>query len=178
MLLHLVRHGESTWNVEGRLQGQTPHPELTARGRAQADAAGRELEASGIVRIWTSDLTRAAQTATIIASRVPVEVRPTELLREQGLGSLEGRLTRELHPEPTPEGRHVSEVRWGGGESLEDVHRRLAQFVAMLDADGDDVALVSHGDTLRVLLALLDGRSHREVRWAPIANGAVLHVER
>lgn len=66
MELLLVRHGESTWNVAGRMQGQTASPALTDRGRRQAVEAGAQLLALGAERLLTSDLLRARQTAAII----------------------------------------------------------------------------------------------------------------
>lgn len=179
MILYLVRHGESTWNVEGRLQGQTHEPRLTERGRAQAQDAGRRLQHCEVRRILSSDLARAVETAEILGEALGLPVGTTPLLREQALGDMEGKIAMELRAEPTPPGEDISEIRWGGGESLQDVWLRLSSFVDGLrdeDAAGDAI-LVSHGDTLRVLLALLDGRSHREVDWAPIANGQVLRRE-
>lgn len=164
--VHLVRHGQSSWNVERRLQGQTAHPPLTALGRDQALRAAERL--AGIdAPIISSDLVRARETAEIIAAGRPVRI--DERLREQALGDLEGRLTSELSAQPV-EGE-ISEVRWGGGESLQDVYARLADFFAEYEGD---LILVTHGDTLRVALALLDGRTHRDVDWAPIPNGAVV----
>ena len=183
MTIHLVRHGQSTWNVEGRLQGQIAHPELTPLGRAQAGEAAAVVRKrcaghGPAVRLLSSDLVRAAQTADVIAQRlaVPVELEPA--LREQGLGRLEGRLTRELTGEPTPEGVDVTEVRWGGGESIEDVHDRLGRlFTRVLPSAEGDLVLVTHGDTLRVAIAWLLGRSHREVDWDPAPNGSVTTLE-
>ncbi len=119
MTVHLVRHGQSTWNVEGRLQGQTVHPELTERGRREAAEAAALLRArcpgtGEDVGLICSDLVRAAQTAAVIGQVLGVSVEQDVALREQGLGVLEGRLTKELVPEPTPEGLDITEVRWGG----------------------------------------------------------------
>ena len=176
--LHLVRHGQSEWNLEGRLQGQTPHVPLTAVGREQAAAAGRLLAGSGVDAVLTSDLLRARQTADVIGTLLDVVPLVEPALREQALGSLEGRLTRELTAEPTPAGVHVSEVRWGGGESVADVHARMGRFLARLTVDppGESVVLVSHGDTIRVALAVLRGLGHREVEWMEVPNGSVTTV--
>ena len=178
MILHLLRHGESTWNAQRRLQGQTMGVPLTELGRQQAQAAAAELASVPLAAVWSSDQVRAVQTADIIAAPHQLTPRLTPLLREQALGSLAGRLTSELTPEPVPEGQHISEVRWGGGESLADVAVRLRVLLDELrvaHAPDDQVVLVSHGDALRVLLALLDGRTHREVDWVPLPNCGV-HV--
>lgn len=181
--VHLVRHGQSTWNLEGRLQGQTPHPGLTDLGRDQAASAAALLRERlhGVdpsrIHLLSSDLERALQTAELIAPVLGVAIEMEPALREQGLGRMEGRLTGELTAEPTPEGRHVTEVRWGGGESIEDVHRRVGAFLeSVLDGCSDHLILVTHGDTLRVALAWLDGRDHREVTWDLVPNGSVTSV--
>lgn len=178
-VIHLVRHGESTWNLEGRLQGQTHGVPLTERGRRQArEAAGVLAErVDGRVGIWSSDQVRALETARVIGERLGCPVTETPALREQGLGDLEGRLTSELTAEPTPAGCHVSEVRWGGGESIRDVHVRVGAFLGELPREPlDHVVLVTHGDTLRVALAWLEGRSHRDVSWRVVGNGEVVTV--
>ncbi len=69
---------------------------------------------------------------------------------------------------PVPEGMHISEIGWGGGESVAEVHQRMRRLLDWLkpQLDGDDVVvLVGHGDALCVLQALLAGRGHREVEW-------------
>lgn len=176
--IHLVRHGQSTWNAERRLQGQTHHPPLTPAGRDDATRAAGEL--AGLIsgrpaRLVSSDLVRARQTADIIGTRLGLAVHEERALREQHLGTMEGRLTAELHPEPVPEGMHISEVRWAGGESLRDVHDRLsAFFAAVLPTAPEHLVVVTHGDTLRVARAVLTGRSHREIEWDLVANGAVV----
>lgn len=179
MELYLVRHGESTWNVEKRLQGQTAEVPLTNRGLAQAAAAAAALTGHRIDALWSSDLLRARQTAQTIGDLLGIHPRWTSYLREQGLGELEGRFASELQPEPVPEGKHITEVAWGGGESIQQVHQRLQKFCGQLRKEqccDDRVVLVSHGDTLRVLLAVLAGKGHREVAWVPIANGSVTRV--
>lgn len=185
--VHLVRHGQSTWNVEGRLQGQTVHPPLTSQGRVDAKRAGDRLAAivgAADVAIISSDLVRASQTAEAIentllefGAAVTGPATFTAALREQHLGDMEGRLTKELTPQPVPEGLHISEVRWGGGESLLDVHTRLRDFFeATLPQAPAHLVLVTHGDTLRVARALLTGRTHRDVEWDAVPNGAVITV--
>lgn len=185
LTIHLVRHGRSTWNDEGRLQGQTVHPPLTTLGEQQATAAAHHLIGaigSAPVTVISSDLVRASQTAAVIASALGAAVRLDPALREQALGVMEGVLSRDLTPQETPKGAHVSEIRWGGGESIEDVHRRVGAFfdreLRQVRADSlHHLVLISHGDTIRVMDAWLRGRGHREVDWdLTVANGEVLTV--
>lgn len=164
------------WNVEGRLQGQTMDVPLTETGFIEAAHAAAELMDRPLRAVRTSDQLRAVQTANLVAARHDLTPEPTVLLREQSLGELEGRLASELTEQPVPDGQDISEVRWGGGESIADVHLRMRELVTGLleDFDADDeVALVSHGDALRVLLAVLEGRGHREVDWSLYGTGAV-----
>ena len=80
-----VRHGQSTWNVLDRMQGQTAHPPLTELGRQQASQVAQTLATRGVTRILSSPMVRAQETAAIIGDRLglPVEVEP--LLAEQDL---------------------------------------------------------------------------------------------
>lgn len=180
MILHLLRHGQSLWNVEQRVQGQTHGVPLTADGVRQAERARDLLRDVPLTAVLTSDQVRARQTANVVAAAHGLPVRETELLREQALGALEGKHYDELEEETTPEGMHVSEVRWGGGESMADVAARLRILVDELRAefsDGDHVLLVSHGDTLRILLAILDGGGHRDVDWVTYITWPNGHIE-
>ncbi|MFC8502857.1 histidine phosphatase family protein [Pedococcus sp. NPDC057267] len=180
VVVHLVRHGQSEWNVQGRLQGQSPAPGLTPLGREQARSAAELLarRVNGPVALVSSDLTRARETAETVAARLGVATRIDRGLREQGLGTLEGRLTRELRPEPTPDGVDVGDVRWGGGESLRDVHERVCDLLhRLLPTAPQHLVLISHGDTIRVLRAALAGSDHHALDWSTaIGNGWVRSV--
>lgn len=145
MELLLVRHGESTWNVAGRMQGQTASPELTDRGRRQGVRAGAELLALGAERLLTSDLVRARQTAAIIGRTLQLEPEAAPLLRERHYGAWQGsditqaiRATRSL-----PDHERVP-----GGESLVDVRRRWAALVIALGDIRGPVVLVTHGNLI------------------------------
>jgi len=87
--LLLVRHGETDWNADGRLQGQTDRP-LSDYGRRQARKLAEALEGEELEAIYSSDLARARQTAEIVGERLglPVELDPE--LREKDWGTWEG----------------------------------------------------------------------------------------
>jgi len=188
--LHLVRHGQSTWNVVGLVQGQIHHPELTDLGRLQAAAAARLLAGSGATRLLTSDLCRAVQTAEIIGVATDLAPIKSSLLREQGLGILEGLSSEQAgiawelaaqqalddYGEPVP----ATALRPPGGESMEDVRGRVAGILAspwVTDCSGD-VVIVSHGDTIRIMLAHLLGDDFENLSWRPVGNGDVHSVYR
>lgn len=182
MRLLLVRHGESTANRDRLVLGRSLHVPLTERGREQAVAACDRVAqlVDGPAVIFCSDALRTRQTAGIISERLAVAAQPQELLREQDLGDLEGRPVGELGPLPVPDGLDITEVAWGGGESIAQVHARMAallDWLARRDDPSATVVLVGHGHAHCVLQAVLAGRSHREVDWAESLDlGAVREV--
>lgn len=181
-LIVLVRHGQSTWNLEHRLQGQRMDVPLSPLGRTQAEQAARTVAALVLhgTPLYSSDQDRALQTAAPIAAALGVPVHSDPRLREQHLGRMEGLLPSQLVPEPAPKGVNIADVRWGGGESLADVAARSRSFLADLTISNagrppEQVVIVGHGDALRVLVALLEGRTHRECDFdLVLRNGDVI----
>ena len=153
---------------------------LTDRGRRQALEATAVLVRAGVrrpVRLFSSDQARAAETAGIIAAQLGVDTVYSPLLREQALGRLEGRLSRDLTPQPVPDGADISEIAWGGGETIQQAWRRVAAFADTHLRTGEqgDVIVVSHGTLLQVFASYLSGRSHRAVDWTlSVPNGGVI----
>jgi broad specificity phosphatase PhoE len=143
--LLLVRHGESTWNAAGRMQGQTVSPELTECGRRQAVEAGAQLLARGAERLLTSDLVRARQTAAIIGTTLRLEPEVNPLLRERHYGNWQGSDSGEaiLATRSLPDHERVP-----GGESLLDVRRRWATLLAGLRGICGPVVVVTHGNLI------------------------------
>ncbi len=188
--VHLIRHGQSTWNRDGLVQGAhrgSGEAVLTGAGRSDAARAGLALAAllgppggHRDLSLWTSDLMRALQTAEIISVALrpggwSASVRHEVGLREQALGSLEGERADALRAQEVPAGQHISEVRWGGGESMRDVHERVGEwFAPALIEQPEHLVVVSHEHTIRAALAWLRQRSHREIDWdEPIEPGSI-----
>ncbi|MDN5716285.1 MAG: histidine phosphatase family protein [Janibacter sp.] len=188
--VHLIRHGQSTWNRDGLVQGAhrgRNQSVLTDEGRAQAARAGLALSAlvgpprrEQALELWTSDLMRALQTAEIISvalrpMRWSASVRHEAGLREQALGELEGERSDALRAQSVPDDAHVSEVRWGGGESMQDVFERVGEwFAPALIEQPEHLIVVSHEHTIRAALAWLRSTSHRDIDWdEPIAPGSI-----
>ncbi len=188
--VHLIRHGESTWNRDGIIQGAhrgSGEAVLTEVGRTDAARAGLALAAllgapggHRSLSLWSSDLLRALQTAEIISVALrpggwSASVRNEAGLREQALGDLEGERADTLRAQEVPAGQHISEVRWGGGESMRDVHDRVGEwFAPALIEQPEHLVVISHEHTIRAALAWLRQRSWRDIDWdEPIGPGTI-----
>ena len=176
LTLLLVRHGQSEWNAAGLLQGQSAHPALTELGHAQASSAARELAAARPGMLLSSDLARAVQTAEHCARATGLRLQTSAALREQSYGVLEGRPSRELWDVVD-----WTDPHWAaeGGESLAQLHARVAGFLAGLRADppADVVALVTHGDTIRAAQAVTAGDGPEAMPALTPHNGTVTRLE-
>jgi probable phosphoglycerate mutase len=164
MRIILARHGETSWNVEGRHQGQSFDIPLSEAGRAQAMALAARLQGQPIARAVASPLLRARQTAEIaLGARVSMLVFDPGFM-EISHGEWEGRLAseiRETHPELQRAWREQPEtVRFPEGESLQDVQDRAwPAFVQACEGLGEDetLVLVSHDGVNRVILCRILG---------------------
>jgi broad specificity phosphatase PhoE len=151
-----ARHGETDWNREGRWQGHSG-PGLNETGRTQAALLAERLEKLGVDLIYTSDLPRTLETATIVAQRLGIALELDPAFREVDVGDWAG-LTRDAVAERNPEGyqRWVEGAAgWSGGESYEDMHSRVVAAYERICARHPDatVLVVSHGGTVRALTA-------------------------
>jgi broad specificity phosphatase PhoE len=165
----LVRHGETDWNFERRVQGQADRP-LNDTGRAQASALADELESEPIDVVYSSDLVRAHETARTVAERKGLPVIALPELREKHFGSWEG-LTEEDVLARFPEARRG---HWGDAETNEEVTSRVLaalQRIAETHPHGR-VLVVSHGGPLRAVL-----RHCGADGTGPIGNCHVARIE-
>jgi probable phosphoglycerate mutase len=145
--LLLVRHGETDWNAEGRLQGHTDQP-LNEYGRAQARELAEQLAADEPVdAIYASDLSRAKETAEILGARLGLPVVVDVDLREKHWGNWEGL---------TGDERVTVEFV---GEATEDHRNRVMRAVDRIVERhaGERVVVVTHGGSLRRIQAALKG---------------------
>ncbi|GJP50595.1 hypothetical protein CLOM_g9745 [Closterium sp. NIES-68] len=167
----VVRHGETTWNRENRMQGQT-ESDLSDAGRAQARALAARF-ASGYLPFaaaYSSDLRRAAETAEVVVDAVGMrgeEVLRLKGLRERSLGVLEGLIRDEAlrkHPEAylTLASKDWSQPIPGGGESLEDMYGRVTAAVNHIAKEhlGQRVLLVTHGGVCNCIHMKASGNRH------------------
>jgi probable phosphoglycerate mutase len=174
--LHVVRHGESEWNLSRRVQGQTMEVGLTPLGRQQAAAAAEILARRSVSAIITSDQARAVQTAEIIGSRLAIAPVTDRRLREQSLGWMEGLTLDEALRRNADTDWTDPDLKLGDGESTRDVYIRVAELLDELRGPDGDVVLVTHGDTIRVLLALAGDLGPSEVPYGVPPNASISTV--
>ncbi len=163
MHLILLRHGETDWNIQGRMQGRTDTP-LNAQGLTQAQRlAERLMREEQIDAIYTSPLARARITAEIVGQKLGLKPIPDERLMERGAGVFEG-LTAPEFAERYPDLHRAwlneaHRPNLPGAEARDDFHRRVAAFLDSIRAEHPHqrIAVVSHGGTLSMLLATLIG---------------------
>src|SRR5262245_23356315 len=159
MILYLVRHGESLFNAERRIQGQSD-VELSPLGHRQSDAVAAELASLPINAIFASPLRRAMETAEPIAKRLKLSIQTDDRLKEIHAGMFQELKWDEIeHPPPS------EAVRWKaqepnfvipGGESRRQLMTRArAAFEAIRETRLPQVAIVSHGGTMAAALKSL-----------------------
>ena len=159
----LIRHGQTDWNFEGRWQGHEDIP-LNQAGLEQARALAEHLRGRSLAAIYSSDLMRAQATAEIVAGMLGLTVQLDRRLREMNLGAFQGLTIQEIntrYPRES-EAMHLDYMGYilPKGESRGAMQRRsyeaLMEFVEK-QADDSEIALVTHGGTIRVLLLKLFG---------------------
>jgi broad specificity phosphatase PhoE len=161
MLLYLVRHGESTYNAEGRIQGQADVP-LSELGRRQSEAVAEALRAQPVDAVYSSPLRRALETARLIAAPHNLLVRTDARLAELNVGVFQDRLRSELaETHPTELARWLDgdeDFAIPGGESRRQLAERGCAALRAIAAAGDSSAVVvTHGGLLSATLrSLLD----------------------
>ena len=152
----LIRHGETAWNRATRIQGHTDIP-LSSLGLAQAERLAQALADEPFAAIYSSDLSRARQTAEALARTQGVEVRLDAGLRERAFGRFEGLSWSEIdkgYPEDAARWRRREpDFAVGGGESLNAFSARCLDAArrAACAHPGQSVAVVAHGGVLDCL---------------------------
>jgi probable phosphoglycerate mutase len=175
--LFIARHGETIFNLAGRIQGNDAHTPLTQRGFAQADEMGRALARyldgfSGLDLV-ASDTGRALQTLSVVCEHIEMDwhqVTPDPRLREINMGEWEGVYYNDLNGQlqiDHDQGLFLTQAP--GGENYRDIVSRLTTWIADQSFE-QDMLLISHGMTSRVLRGLLTGQPPLALINAPMAN--------
>ena len=181
----LIRHGETNWNAERRLQGHLDIP-LNIQGEQQAAALGRALREETLDAIVSSDMQRALQTAEVIAASRGMKIDVNPGLRERCFGAFEGLRyseIRERYPDDYaawqtldvdarfPSGTHMA-------ETLREFSERAISTVMRLVTGADDrkIAVVTHGGVLECVYRAAKGIGFSHRRDVPILNGSINRV--
>ncbi len=156
--IYVVRHGQTDWNKEGRIQGGTDNP-LNSTGREQAAAMARSLADVKLDAIYTSSHQRARQTAAVLEGRAPVVAM--DELRERFFGKFEGANDKDATIlADWNKRRYTWNDEMEGGESLESQARRAEAALKTIrdrHKDGGTVVIVGHGGINPLLVSLLLG---------------------
>jgi alpha-ribazole phosphatase len=180
--LILIRHGQTEWNRDRRVQGHTDAP-LDEIGRAQAERLALRLAGEALDAVYASDLSRAVETARGIVTARGLTLRPSHLFREASYGLWEGLTVAEIEAAYPEEYRLWREDglrhRAPQGETFEDLQARaLTGMREILAAQvGSGIALVSHGGTIRALLCGLLGWPLACARQLRLDNASITRVE-
>jgi 2,3-bisphosphoglycerate-dependent phosphoglycerate mutase len=173
-----IRHGETAWNVDTRIQGHLDIP-LNPTGRWQAARAAQALAEESIQAIYASDLLRAWETAGAIAEATGLPLQAHEGLRERGFGDFQGKTFAEIEalwPEQSRQWRaHHPEWAPPGGESLMALRERIVQTASELAEQhrGEQIVLVAHGGVMDVLYRAATGQDLQAPRTWQLGNAAI-----
>lgn len=173
-----IRHGETAWNVDTRVQGQLDIP-LNDTGRWQAHRLALALAGEPIAAVYSSNLLRAWDTALSVADAVGRPVITDEGLRERGFGEFQGRTYAEIETLWPGEA-----LRWRkrdphfappGGESLVDLRERVTRTAHTLAArhPGEQIVMVGHGGVMDVLYRIATGQDIQAPRTWALGNAAI-----
>ena len=174
-----IRHGETAWNVDARIQGHLDIP-LNDIGLSQARRAGAALAGERLAAIYSSDLARAQTTAQAVADTTGAPLILDSSLRERCFGDFQGRTFKEVEAE-LPE----LALRWrkrdpdfappGSGESLNMLKSRIQHTVDRLASQhmGEQITIVAHGGVLDVLYRLATHQDLLAPRTWELANAAI-----
>ena len=175
-----IRHGETAWNVDTRIQGHTDIP-LNAHGQLQAERLAQALaEQDPLHAIYTSDLQRAHQTAATVGKRLGLTPVTHVGLRERGFGAFEGKTFQEIEidlPEDAMRWR-TRDPHWEppeGGESLLTLDKRIRHTLNSLAAKhpGEHIAVFAHGGVMDILYRIATGQDLLAPRTWALTNTAI-----
>lgn len=186
MKLYFVRHGESEANVIREISNRGWKHPLTEKGRQQAQTLAAALKEAGTVKIYTSPLMRAVQTAQILAETLRLDYAITPALREYDCGVIEGRgdpEAWELHRRVREDWilRGLFHERIAEGESFYEIRDRFLPFIEGLLAGAEDgsLVLVGHGGLYVTMLPLiLPGVTSEWAYRQPFPNSGWVLAER
>lgn len=185
MRIFLIRHGQTQWNVENRLQGNKGVP-LNSVGEKQVLEAAKFFTNIPLTLIYSAPARRARQTATAIANCKHLSVKIVRDFRERNHGKLEGKTgeqIRKIIPDLQDQWKHQG-IDWrppGGGETLRELqHRVITAFTTLLKKHDhqDCILIASHGGAIKAVVHYLrNGKPEDYPNIPPIDNAQIIPIE-
>lgn len=181
MKLYLIRHGQTDWNIQGKIQGSHDIP-LNDTGRSQAARLAKGMDSRPVTKIFSSTLARAVETARMVGDRQKVDIYLVPGLIEVEFGKWEGMTWAEIKEEYPAEYERWSvnpvDVAPPGGETQMEAMKRVAEAmetVMGMTNGREDIAVVSHGATMAYIVAYLM-RNHPEESEIIVDNASITTV--
>ncbi|MCG8435483.1 MAG: histidine phosphatase family protein, partial [Gammaproteobacteria bacterium] len=171
MELHLIRHGQTDWNEERRVQGQS-ESRLTELGIEQARTIGQKLRDLNFDKLFCSSSRRTRETAEHVFAHLDQPITFLDSLREIYLGPWEGRLYDEIEQEDPDSFRHFwhepHEFNVQGAETFYEMQQRAIKTLLEISQQsfGERVAVISHGALIKSILAHIEALPMEEL-WKP-----------
>lgn len=186
--IYIVRHGETEYNVEERVQGQPTDSPLTAKGEKQARERARELKYINFDAIFSSDLGRTVRTAEILKLDRQLAINTSHLLRERNFGEWEGKTAEEYYQANKAafeKFKQLSEAEKRKGKvfaSIESEEEMMGRFITKLREiavtyPGKTILVVSHGSIMRTLLIHLGYDKREALGPGALTNSAYVKLK-
>ena len=175
-MIYLVRHGQTDWNLEKRMQGQTDIS-LNETGRMQAKNVSEEISKLKISKVICSDLARAKETAEIINEKIGCSIITDKRIREFNYGDLEGISREEITQEMWETVNKYPEKL--NCESMADIFKRIKSFCEELKDESENILIVTHGGALRMIMYYaenkdeFDAKKYEKYKLFKIQNGDI-----
>lgn len=181
MKLYITRHGQTKWNIETRLQGWNDS-DLTQKGKQDASALASRLADINFDHIYSSTQKRARETAEIIKSDRNIDITELEDLREIGFGQWEGMTMKDIQDNYKDEfdvylkKPHLYKPILNG-ESYDEIFDRVNRALKeIIKNGGDNILIVSHGVTIKILTAIVKDISREDLYEIGISKGTSLNI--
>lgn len=179
--LYITRHGQTQWNTQTKLQGWKDS-DLTKKGILDAEALADRLEAVDFSYIYSSTQKRAIETAEIIKKDRDIDIVQLEELKEIGFGKWEGMNMKDIQDKYKDEfdiylnKPHLYKPILNG-ESYEEIFNRVKQAIKkIVKSGGDNILIVSHGVTIKILTAIIKNIPIEELYTIDISRGTSLNI--
>ncbi|MBS3907681.1 MAG: histidine phosphatase family protein [Syntrophaceae bacterium] len=181
--IYIARHGETTWNAEGRIQGWSD-PGLSPLGYAQSLALFEHLKTRPLGAVYSSDLQRSYLTAQPIARHLGLPILRQTELKEIGFGILEGKNLFQFDEELKQEWNRFKDDRFSyripGAENYTDVANRLTPFMERIlqQHEGEEILIVGHRVVNRLLIGMFLGFPLEKTLKIEQTNDCLYLIER